>query len=171
LNAAYAPLGITFNLGQNPFIIADDNAPGGLRQIKDTERVLLSIPQDSIKCAGWGSQVPIGNQYVLTEDELDNIDAAITGYNQTLSGLALQYDLAYIDVNAELIRAEDGITQDGITLTSDFITGNAFSLDGIHLTPMGNAHVANLFIQGINSKYGATLPLVSIAGYPSVDLP
>lgn len=189
LNAGYAaynqlmetnglPYRINFTLGYNPLVIMDEGMPlppeyaqYKFRQITEDELLLLSIPQDSIKCAGWGSQVPVGSQYVLTEGELANIDDAIVGYNQTIEDLALQYDLAYIDMNAELIKLEDGITQDGITLTADFVTGNGFSLDGVHLTPMGNAHVANMFINGINAKFDANLPLVSIAEYPSVELP
>jgi len=171
LNAAYAPLGITFALGQNPFNIEDANAPGGLRQIQSNERILLSTPQDSIKCAGWGSQVPIGDQFVLSETELENIDLAVNGYNQTIMSLADQYDLAYVDANKYLEELKTGIITDGVTLTSDFITGNAFSLDGVHLTPQGNAYVANLFINAINNKFGATLPVVSVTSYPANILP
>jgi len=171
LNTAYAPLGITFNIGQNPFIIADANAPGGLRQIKNSEKILLSTPQDSIKCAGWGSQIPIGNQFVLTEAELENINFAVNGYNQTIMSLADQYGLAYVDMNKYLDDLQTGIITDGVTLTSEFITGNAFSLDGVHLTPMGNAYVANIFINAINNKFNATLPVVSVTSYSANILP
>ena len=54
---------------------------------------------------------------------------------------------------------------------TDFVTGNAFSLDGIHLTQMGYAYIANQFILGINSKYGSNLPTVSLTNYQSVILP
>jgi hypothetical protein len=54
LSAAYAPLGISFHEGSNAFMIMDSSAPGGRRQIRSNEYVLLTTPQDSLKCAGWG---------------------------------------------------------------------------------------------------------------------
>ncbi len=70
--------------------------------------------------------------------------------------MADQYDLAYIDMFEMMSDLENGITNDGITITAEFVTGNAFSLDGIHLTPIGYAHVANMFIDGINKKYNSS---------------
>lgn len=171
LNAAYAQLGITFNLGPNGLIIADANAPGGLRQIKSTELVLLTVPQDSIKCAGWGSQIPIPDQYILTEYEINNIEAAVTGFNATISQLASQFGLAHVDMNARMNDLKDGLIYNGETFTSTFVTGNGFSLDGVHLTPKGYALVANYFIEAINQQFGSTLPIVSTLDYPAVELP
>jgi lysophospholipase L1-like esterase len=171
LNAAYAPLSITFTLGQNPFIIADATAPGGLRQIKAGEKLLLSVPQDSLVCGGWGSQKPIPGEYTLSEAEINNIKTTIQTYNQTINAFATELGLAYVDVYDELIRAEEGIVVDGVTFTTEFISGNTFSLDGVHLTPMGNAYVANLFIRAINTKYGSSLPMVSVNEYEAVQLP
>jgi lysophospholipase L1-like esterase len=171
LNAAYAALGITFNLGQNPFIIADATAPGGLRQIKNTELVTLAVPQDSLVCGGWGSSKPIPEQFTLNETEIANINNAVENYNQIINAFAGQFGLAYVDVNSELKKAEEGIVVNGVSLSTEFITGNAFSLDGIHLTPIGNAYVANVFIQAINNTYGASLPLVTLTDYQGVILP
>jgi len=171
LNAAYEPLGITFNLGQNPFIIADATAPGGLRQIKDTELVTLGVPQDSLVCGGWGSSKPIPEQYTLNESEIANIKDAVDAYNQIIQGYAGQFGLAYVDVYSELINAEDGIVVNGVSLSTEFVTGNTFSLDGIHLTPVGNAYVANVFIRAINNTYGSSLPLVTLTDYNGVILP
>jgi len=172
------PYRINFTLGYNPLVIMDDAMPlppafeqFKFRQISEDELILLTIPQDSIKCAGWGSQVPVEGQYVLTETELDNIDAAITGYNQTISTLAAQYNVALVDMNAEFNKLKTGIISDGVTLNTSFITGNAFSLDGVHGTPMGYSHVANIFVNAINSKYGSTFPTVSITGYTANILP
>ncbi|MBN2173410.1 MAG: SGNH/GDSL hydrolase family protein, partial [Bacteroidales bacterium] len=171
LNAAYSQLGITFNLGQNPFIIADATSPAGLRQIKNTELISLAVSQDSLTCGGWGSMKPIPEQYTLNESEINNISSAIQSYNQIISDFANQMGLAYVDVYSELILAENGIVIDGVSLSTELVTGNTFSLDGVHLTPVGNAYVANLFIRAINEKFGATLPLVNITEYDAVILP
>jgi hypothetical protein len=171
LNAAYSQLGIQFKLGQNPFIISDGNAPGGLRQIRSDEYVLLTVPQDSIKCYGWGSQVPIPGKYVLDYTEVAKIKNATDAFNQVIFEVAQQKDLAFADMASLLGSLSSGLTFDGLTFTTTFVTGGAFSLDGIHLTPQGNAVVANGFIGAINAKYGSTIPPVNVASYPGVVFP
>ena len=171
LNAAYQPLGIEFHLGQNYFIIADANAPAGLRQAVEGELVCLTIPQDSIKCAGWGSQVPIPDQYVLSLAELTNVTNAINGYTLSTKSLADSYGLALVDMNALLEEVKGGVTYDGDSFSSSFITGNTFSLDGIHLTPKGYVIAANKFIEAINAKYGSTISRLSTTDYRANVLP
>jgi hypothetical protein len=171
LNAAYGPLGITFQLGQNPFIISDPKAPGSIRQIKNTEFILLTVPQDSLKCKQWGSAKPIPGQYVLDAIEVDSINNAVLHYNQTLLTLANQHGWAFVDLNQTLKSLRTGLTFEGVTLSSQFVSGGAFSLDGIHLTPRGNAVVANQFIQTINAKYNSTIPMLDVSSYQGVQFP
>lgn len=170
LNAAYQPLGITFALGQNPFIVEDATSPYP-RQMKPTDIFLLTLPTDSLQCFQYGSAIPIPHKYILDETETAKVNDAIEAYNQLISDLANQYNLAFVDVYGIVKDLKDGIVSDGITLNTNFVTGNAFSLDGIHLTQMGYAYVANQFILGINSKYGSYLPTVSLTNYQSVILP
>ena len=171
LNTAYSPLGITFQLGQNPFIIEDAAAPGGKRQITSSEYMLLSVPQDSLKCKGWGSVKAIPDEYVLTAGEISDIHDAITAYNTKIKNLATTYGLAFVDVNKFLSQVETGIVYNGINLNTTFVSGGAFSLDGVHLTPIGNALLANEFLKAINSTYGSTLPLVDATKYSGVKFP
>lgn len=171
LNAAYAPLGITFNLGQNAFIIADATAPGGMRQILETEKVLLTTPGDSLRCAGWGSLKPIPGQYTLSETELTNISVAYDGYNATIKTMADTYNLALADLNSYFKEVEKGVTYDGESFTVTYVTGGTFSLDGIHLSQKGYAQIANQFIVAINGKYGANVPQVSVVDYPGIVFP
>ncbi len=179
LNQYLGPFGLHYEAGPNYFIIADPTIPVlGFRQMVEGELLLLTLPQDSLKCAYWGGfnpvlQIPkpIPGQYVLTINEINQIKNAVEGYNTTLSALASQFDLAYIDMNSKMKDLKNGIVTDGIKLTDDFITGNSFSLDGIHLSQMGYAYLANQFILGINGKYGSNLPTVSLTNYQSVILP
>lgn len=172
LNGAYSALGITFSLGQNPFIIQDALSPAGIRQIKQNELVLLTIPQDSLKCAGWGSQKAIPHYFVLTENEINAVKTATSSYNAKIKELADNYNLAFVDINGFFNSLSGtGLTYDGIKFTVDFVTGNAFSLDGIHLTPQGNAIIANEFIASINAKYGANIPKVSVTEFPGIAFP
>lgn len=171
LTYAYSGLGITFQAGYNGFIIEDAGAPGGLRQIQEGELILLSVPQDSLKCAGWGSMKPIPNQFVLTENEITSITEAIDAYNTKLKSVADEKGLAFIDVNAFMSKVKTGIVYNGVSIKTQFVSGGAFSLDGVHLTPIGNALMANEFIKAINAKYGSTIPQVNATNYKGVDFP
>ncbi len=170
LNFAYQPLGITFSLGQNPFIV-EDAATGFPRQMKETDIFLLTLPSDSLQCYGYGSAVSIPHKYILDEDEILKINNAIDGYNATIAALAQQYDLALVDIHSYLNEIKNGVVYDGVTFSSKYITGNAFSLDGVHLTEQGYALIANQFIYAINGKFGASLPTVSVTNYKANDLP
>ena len=55
--------------------------------------------------------------------------------------------------------------RNGYTLTSTYLTGGAFSLDGIHPSPRGYALIANKFIEAINAKYSSNLKGVSLYDY------
>lgn len=170
LSAAYAPLGITFVAGSNPFMILD-GTPGGMRQMKAGELVLLSTPQDSLKCAGWGSAKPLKNTYVLTSSEISTIQAAVAAYNAKLKAVADAKGLAFVDVNSFLASGKTGIVYNGINNSTAFVSGGLFSLDGVHLTPRANALLANKFIAAINQKYGTSIREVDATKYNGVVFP
>lgn len=173
LNQAYhnGAIGISFKLGPNAFVIEDLTSPVKMRQIKSTEMVLLTLSQDLIRCSGYGSRVPIPGVYTLVESEISKIQTATQGFNQTLKSLAEAHELAYIDMNALLKNVKTGIVYDGMRFSTTYVTGGVFSLDGIHLTPRGNAVVANYFIDAINGKYGASIPKVTVGDYPGIIFP
>lgn len=172
LNAAYAwNPDINFSLGANRLVVADPTAIGGMRQIKTTELVLLTLPLDSVKCAGWGSFKPVPQTFYLSEAEITNIHNAIQAFNASISTAANQYGLAVVDVNKMLSVAFTGLIFDGLKFNTEFVSGGLFSLDGVHLTPRGNAIVANLFIKTINEKYNAKIPFLNVGDYPGVIFP
>lgn len=171
LTSAYSALGISFSAGANAFMIQDPAAPGGVRKIKSTELVLITTPQDSLKCAGWGSSKPLANKYVLTETEINSIKTATDAYNNKIKNVADTKGLAYVDVNAFMAKAQKGVVFNGVTSSTTFVSGGAFSLDGIHLTPRGNALLANEFIKAINTKFGSSIPQVDANKYVGVKFP
>nr|WP_297787772.1 G-D-S-L family lipolytic protein [uncultured Allomuricauda sp.] len=114
-----------------------------------------------------GVAVPLADQWVLTPEEQATVETALTAYNQTISGLAAAYDLAFVDANSLLNELNtNGFQQaDGSIVDATFATGGGFSLDGVHPAPRGYAIVANAFIAAINSKYGSNLPDVNPLDY------
>ncbi len=172
LNAAYADLPhIEFYEGKNGFVVIDPEAAGHIRQLKESELLLLTTPQDSLAIAGWGSQTPIPQEYYLSEDQIDEIKSSITQYNSFIETIAGENNLAYVDVNTILKEAVTGIWFDGVNFSTRFVSGGVFSLDGIHLSARGNAIAANTFIDAINNKYGSSIPKVSVTEYPGIVFP
>lgn len=186
LNAAYADynqgasaLGleeISFSAGPNPFVITDNSgdyaALGNIRQLKQGELLLLTVPQDSLMCYGMGSVTAVPDKYVLTETELVAIANATTAFNASIQQVATDYGWGVVDMNGffESI-AQTGLRIDGQDFTTTFVTGALFGLDGIHLTGYGNAIVANKIIETINASFGASLPKVVVNQYTGVVFP
>jgi hypothetical protein len=109
---------------------------------------------------------PIESKYVLDKDEVLNVRDYVTSYNSTIKTVAESKGLAVVDANEYLKKFNgQGTTVDGVTFTTAYITGKLFSLDGVHLTPMGYAAVANEFIRVINEKYSSTIPKVNLGNY------
>ncbi len=115
-----------------------------------------------------GVTVPLGDESVLTVNEQMIINTARNAYNATIQSVAQAYGLAFVDVNQVLQQSQSGIPFDAGVLTSDFITGGAFSLDAVHLTPRGYALVANETIKAINETYGSNLPMVNLGDYRTI---
>jgi hypothetical protein len=174
-------LNYTYQPGPNPFLISDPTSPHPyfkVRLMQPGERVLLTVPQDSLKCGGWGiispwalMPAPIPDQYVLTSDEVTEIQTAVMGYNETIKALAGASGLAVCDMYENLRTMNSGIIWDGMKLSTKFVTGGVISTDGLHMTPRGNAVAANFFIDAINAKYGSTLPHVNVTEYPGLIFP
>ncbi|MBX9449524.1 MAG: hypothetical protein KL787_07340 [Taibaiella sp.] len=128
LNAVYAPLGISFVIGNNPFIIEDPAAPGGRRKMKDGELIILSAG-DSIKCGGWGSIRPIPDAYSLDLDEIGNIQEATFAFNKVIADNASRHNLALFDAHTFLKSLASGIVWNGAAYGTTYISGGLFALD------------------------------------------
>jgi hypothetical protein len=168
---------ISFSAGTNGFVIIDNtltdlsgNGLPSIRQITMEELLVLSTPQDSLKCAGWGSQKPIPGNFTLIKSEIDNIQNAVGAYNATIKAEANARGLALVDANKRLNELKNGITISGINFNSELVTGGAFSLDGVHPSTRGYAILANDFIHAINRTYNANIPIVDVASYSTIEV-
>lgn len=144
----------------------------------DTARVqqlmAMGVSQEqAVQLSISGLTYPLEDKWVLIPSEIQQIETATAAFNNTINQLALQYDLALIDAKGAMkqLSSESGIVYFGNTYTTTFVSGGAFSLDGIHLTSKGYAIVANYFIDAINKKFGSTLRNVNPNNYPGVVIP
>nr|WP_315197888.1 G-D-S-L family lipolytic protein [uncultured Flavobacterium sp.] len=116
-----------------------------------------------------GVSVPLADQWVLSKDEVKEVATATDAYNVTIKTIADSKGLAFVDTKAALTQlSTTGIRFGNFQMTASYVAGGAFSLDGVHPTPRGYAYIANLFIDAINTKYGATLRTVDLAQYQSL---
>ena len=144
----------------------------------DTDRVkeLMSMgvsQADAGQLAISGITYPLVDKYVLTAKETAKAEAAVTKFNAAIAEVANANGLALVDAYSEMkkLSSASGIKYYGQTYTTTFVSGGAFSLDGVHLTGNGYAIVANMFIDAINRKYHSTLRNVYPGGYPGIAIP
>lgn len=114
---------------------------------------------------------PVGDNFVLDEAEAKMVQDRIVALNTTIKQIADSKKLAVADIYSFLNKVKSGYQINGIAISNKYITGNIFSLDGVHLTPMGYAIMANVFVDAINAKYSTKLGKVNVSQYGGVALP
>ncbi len=115
----------------------------------------------------FGITFPLQDKHLLIPTEVVELKTATDAYNATIKSLAESKGLAFVDTNAIMNQiANGGITANGYKLTSTFVSGGAFSLDGVHPSPRGYALIANKFLEAINLKYGSNFKGVDLSNYP-----
>lgn len=171
---------ITFQAGQNAVVMVDSYltslAALGLPSYRQaTAEDLLVLPARTFlgtlvggnAAAVNGLSVPLADSWVLSKDEVAEIKTAVDSYNVTIKALADAKGLAFVDANAFLSQVYNGGIRFGnYHITATYVTGGAFSLDGVHPSARGYALIANKFMEAINAKYGSTFRPVDLGNYP-----
>jgi hypothetical protein len=96
---------------------------------------------------------------------------AINAYNASIAVVASAKGFALNDINGFFIQIRNadvtgGYSFNGLKLSTTYVTGGIFSLDGIHPTSQGQAIVANEFIKTINAKWGTSISLINVSQIP-----
>lgn len=113
----------------------------------------------------------IDDKDVLDSAEIAEITTAKEAYNAIIKGLAEAKGLAFLDADTLLKEvATTGIRVDGGIVTSEFVRGGGFSLDGVHLTPRGYALIANNIMRVTNETYDSKLTLVQPGTYKTITV-
>jgi lysophospholipase L1-like esterase len=113
-----------------------------------------------------GVSYPMQDNTTLTAAETAEVKTATDAYNASIQAIATSKGLAFVDANATLAQvANGGISGNGYNVTSTYVTGGGFSLDGVHPSPRGYALIANKFMEAINTTYGSNLKGVDLSNY------
>jgi hypothetical protein len=131
------------------------------------DRVLLTAAP--LLAQGIGLPAPIGtgqplpDTAVLLAAEAAAVSARTAELNEVIREVAAELGAALVDVHAVFDDiARRGYHIGGLELTTQFLVGGIFSLDGIHPTPFGYALVANHFIEAFNDRFNAAVRLVDL---------
>ncbi len=116
-----------------------------------------------------GISYPLQDASVLTIDEASKIARATAAYNQVIENTTKTKNLAFFDARNVMDQLVRGNVQFGnYSLTASFITGGAFSLDGVHPSPRGYAFIANKMIEAINLQYKSTIRMIDLGKKPAL---
>ena len=133
-----------------------------------TTRALIGSTQAGVPAtfSTVGVTYPLQDNRVLTATEVAEIKVATDAYNTTIKNAAEANGLAFVDTYAIMNQLLNGGVRFGNThISASFITGGAFSLDGIHPSPRGYSYIANQFLKAIDQAYGSSIPQLNIGNY------
>ncbi len=118
-----------------------------------------------IPAAQGGTDLPLPDDVVLDPAEVAAIRDRVNALNQVIGEICQAASVPVLDVHALLEEITTrGREVGGVRLDEDFLTGGIFSYDGVHLTDLGYAVVANEWIAMINAN-GGHVPLVDLAPF------
>ncbi|WP_051203381.1 SGNH/GDSL hydrolase family protein [Hugenholtzia roseola] len=169
-----AAIGLPSEIGaQNPFLIETERTaqnPAGIRVATPEDMILLAVGS-YVSTPAFQAFPVLPGRFVLDSEEQGEINNAIASYNSVIAEIAQANDLALVDMSGFFNEVQSGFVYNGVSYSPTFITGGAFSLDGIHLTDRGYALAANEFIKAINAKYNATISPVPVNQYRGILFP
>lgn len=185
---------LSFSVGQNAVIISDETltdlsvvVPGfppdpaltflaTARQATEDDLILLPVSsklgeEGLVPGTVWGVTYPLEDGDVLIKEEADALEGARQAYNTTIETEAnADDDLVLFDASSLLQQLnETGIVYGSGGVSSTFVQGGFFSLDGIHPSPRGNAVIANEIIKVINAGFNANVAPVDPNQFGTVD--
>ncbi|MEL6673165.1 MAG: SGNH/GDSL hydrolase family protein [Bacteroidota bacterium] len=129
---------------------------------------------------GLSANNPIPDYWVLDQDESEVVVDHINAYNQSIDSLITSFNnqlgrtaLKTVNMVNFYYLLSLGVLRDGLEINNQYLSGGIFGLDGIYLTPRGNAMMANRFIEAINetTELNAQIPELTITDYVGVVYP
>ena len=151
------------------------------RQLNENEMALFSITPQLV-ANGYGSSIPVSDNYYLSEKQIEKINEFVATFNQGLVSMVQNWDperLVLVDIKSEIAKiaqtgridswgfyeSEEFVFFDGVPVEAGIDKYSIYSLDAVHFNQRGNAFIANEFIKVLNQKFGADIPGVNINNY------
>ena len=113
-----------------------------------------------------GTGLPLPGEAILDQAEVAIIQDRVRANNQAIRDVAQANGATVLDLNATYAElTANGRNVGGVAITSEFLVGGLFGYDGIHMTDLGYALVANEWIPALAAAGAATLPLVDLGPF------
>jgi lysophospholipase L1-like esterase len=122
-----------------------------------------------IPTSAGGRGTPLPDEVVLDPAEVALIRERVAVNNQAIRDICTAQQIPLVDMAAFLRElATSGRSVGGVRVSSEFLTGGLFGYDGFHPTGLGQALLANEFIQAMNAN-GAQLAEVDVSAFLGVS--
>lgn len=165
--------GRTNELGTAPIIACGQQIGQGTGMGIANFQSLVETPAGPVPAA-----FPIPNRYVLDREEVAQTIQVVDSYNEAIATVLtdpmLYNNVALLDIHEAFhtiatsgVRNRQGLT----VMNGGFTAGGGFSTDGIHPNPKGQAHLANLFAEAINQRFGSNLQMYDITLFRGNEFP
>jgi len=111
-----------------------------------------------------GNGIGLADSLVLSAAEITSLKTAVNAYNAAITSEANARGAALVDL-AGLLRTASttGLSIQGTTYTSAFLTGGLFSLDGVHPNDLAHAVLCNALVDAVNNKFGSNVQHTSLS--------
>jgi len=96
----------------------------------------------------------------------------INSFNLILQKQAKDYQVPVVSLDKlfQNIHEKKYKAAENISIDGSFPTGGFFAADGIHLTPRGQAVIANECLTTINTVFGINLPLLALSKFKTIEV-
>jgi GDSL-like Lipase/Acylhydrolase len=142
-----------------------------IRMATDEDLILLTALDAIGDGVGLTQTDPLSHLVVLDKDEVVIVKNYTNDINGQIRASAAAHGYSVVDMYSFMNSLSSGMNFDGIALSTKYIEGGAYSLDGLHPNTRGYAMVANEFITTINSIYGSNIRTVSASSYRGITFP
>lgn len=122
---------------------------------------------------GLSLESPLAAQYTLDEGEIQLLMEAIDRHNIAMMEAIEPYKgrIAAINLTPMLQKLTQGMAVDGLRVSSQYLLGDVFDIEGKYFTPRGNALIANECIRVCNQALGTKVPMANIAEHEGTIYP
>jgi hypothetical protein len=142
-----------------------------IRMATEDDLLLLTAKDPLGDGMGLTQSNPLPHTTVLDKDELARVKTSIADFNMQIRASAAAHGYPVVDMHTFMSGLSSGMTFDGIDLSTKYIEGGAYSLDGLHPNTRGYAMIANEFLNAINLNFGSNMKPVSVGSYRGITFP
>lgn len=134
-----------------------------IRRLNEDEYVLYHVVKDISPGSDFSSRIPMTDEMVLVEQEIEIIDQRREAFNQIIETIAAGSDRIMVADIASVVEqvANEEYNLEGVGYSAKFDRYGIFSADGYSFNPRGNALIARTITRQINEYYGSSIPLIN----------